>query len=108
NTHNDFIYNIRGIKNVYLGTYGAFKGDSIHALLMQQDPALAKMLLAQLDITEGLVARIPYPLDKEVLATAADSAGRKVMEEAITSLQKQADLFKEVGKSLGIRVEIQN
>lgn len=107
NTHNDFIYNAKGIKNVYLGTYNTFNGASLHELVQEAAPDLDAQILAQLNTTEHLMTRIPSPIDSRVLATDKGSEGRDIMEKAVTSLQKQADLFKEAGKALGINVEVQ-
>lgn len=106
NTHNDFIYNARGIKNVYFGEYRNIKGAGIHKLVKAKDHALADKLAAQINETEKLIAQIPHPIDREVLASPKDSAGRKITEAAIKSLQKQAALLKQAGTELGLDVKI--
>lgn len=106
NTHNDFINNVKGIRNVYYGHYHLVNGASIHALLHEKNPELAQVVATQLDETTRLVKSIPQPFDREVLATKPGSEGRKIVEETIASLQQQADLFKKAGKELGVEVEI--
>ena len=106
NTHNDFIMNAKGISNVFFGTYGDLKGASIYSLLKENDEKLAEALEQQITETTRLMDSIPHPIDREVLATPKGSAAREKAELAVASLQKQADLFKEAGKTLGLDVQI--
>ena len=106
NTHNDFIMNAKGISNVFLGEYGDIKGASIYALLKEKDATMADALKAHIMQTATLIDAIPFPIDREVLATPKDSAARAKMELAIASLQKQADLLRAAGKTLDIDVQI--
>lgn len=99
NTHNDFIYNAQGVFNVFFSS-------GLYEHLKEQDNDLAEELEEQLLKTQKLIAAIPHPIDREVLSTPKGSEARGKMEAAITSLQKQADLFKEAGKSLGVDVQI--
>ena len=100
--------NAKGISNVYFGTYGSLKGASIHDLLKAKDAGLADKLAAQLAETEKLIGALPHPIDREILSTPADSQPRKAMEAVVTSLQKQAELFKEAGKALRLDVQVLN
>lgn len=106
NTHKDFIMNARGIANVYFGRYGKIKGDSLYKLLKKTDEELAEDLENQIFKTAELLDSVPYPIDREVLATPKGSSARENLEKVILSLQKQADLFKEAGKVLGLNVQI--
>ncbi len=99
NTHNDFIQNAQGIKNVFFKT-------GLHAHLSAVAPELAKELEAQILTTEALVAALPHPIDREILSTPEGSEPRAKMEAAVSSLQTQADLFKKAGAALGIKVSI--
>ena len=106
NTHNDLIYNARGIRNVYLGTYADFQGQGLNSLVAKLDPALNQRILKQLDTTQNAVEAIDAPIDRAVLATKANSPARQKMEAAIRSLQVQAELFKTLGNTLGANVEV--
>ncbi len=106
NTHNDFIYNAKGIKNVYFAKYDDYKGASLHELLMTIDSSLAGKIAMQLDQTEKTIAALPAPIDREVLATAPSSEPRQKMEKAIASLQAQAKLFVQAGKALGVDAQL--
>lgn len=106
NTHNDFIYNQQGIKNVYLGDYKDFKGVGIYEVLAEKNQKLADKILNKINQTQKLISDIPSPIDAKVLATRKGSFGRIKMEKAVTSLQEQAKLFLEAGKELGLKVQI--
>lgn len=106
NTHNDLIYNAQGIRNVYLGSYADFQGQGLNSLVAKLAPALNQKILKQLDTTQNAVEAIDAPIDREVLATKANSPARQKMEAAIRSLQTQAELFKTLGKTLDANVEI--
>ena len=106
NTHNDLIYNARGIRNVYLGTYADFQGHGLNSLVAKLDPALNQKILKQLDTTQNAVEAIDAPIDREVLATKVNSPARQKMEAAIRALQAQAELFKTLGNTLGAAVEV--
>lgn len=106
NTHNDFIMNAKGVTNVYFGTYNNIEGPNIHNLVKARDATLAKRIADQLKQTERLIAAIPAPIDRALLATPQGSRARVNAEKAVTSLQQQADLFKHAGKVLGFDVKV--
>lgn len=106
NTHNDFIVNAQGIRNVYFGHYGKLQGASLHALLEANDTELASKLADNIRLTETQIAALPHPIDSEILATPEGSEARAQMEQVVESLQTQADLFKAAGKVLGLDVAI--
>jgi len=93
NTHNDFIYNQQGIKNIFLGDYKNFQGVGIYELLTVKNPELADKILAHIDETANLIAQIDHPIDAKVVNTKTDSESRAKMKEAISSLQEQTKLF---------------
>jgi putative iron-regulated protein len=106
NTHNDFIYNQQGIKNVFLGDYKDFNGVGIYELLVEKNQKLADTILAHIEQTSKLISEIPSPIDANVLATKKGSAGRAKMEESVKALQQQANLFLQAGKELGVDAKI--
>ena len=99
NTHNDFIYNNQGVMNVFFNT-------GIYEHLKKKDHDLAEALEHQILGTQKLLKALPHPIDREILSTPEGSKARAQMETAVTSLQKQADLFKKAGDALGIEVSI--
>lgn len=106
NTHNDFIYNAKGISNVFYNEVSGERGKSIYNLVQEKDKKLAQKIAKRLDETQTLIDNLPQPIDREILATEQGSDARKQIEKAITSLQKQADLFIKAGEVLGVEVSI--
>jgi len=99
NTHNDFIYNNQGVMNVFFSA-------GIYEHLKEKNHDLAEELEHQILDTQKLLKALPHPVDREILSTPEGSEARTQMEAAVTSLQKQADLFKKAGNALGIEVSI--
>jgi len=99
NTHNDFIMNQQGIMNVFFST-------GIYEYLKERENDLAEALENQILDTHKMLKELPFPIDREILATPKGSASRAKMEETVTALQNQADLFKKAGGALGITVSI--
>ena len=106
NTHNDFLNNALGLRNVYLGEFGLYKGEGLTLLVAQVDPSLDRQIKSNLEQTIEAIKAIPAPIDLNVLARPAGSPGRKKMEKAVRLLQRQADLFKDAGGKLGVKVDI--
>ena len=107
NTHNDFIYNLQGIENVYFGRYADFQGVGLKELIENANPDLNSEFLQILDQSKKEIDDIPAPIDREVLSTPINSMGRKKMEVAIVSLQRQSELLKQIGQALSLKVSIQ-
>ncbi|NES82320.1 MAG: iron-regulated protein [Moorea sp. SIO2B7] len=104
-THLDYIYNQRGIRNVYFGEYGDFKGQGFNELMARVNPELNQKIIAKLNKTERNIGMIHEPFDR-VLASQKGSQLRQQVELAIESLEAQAKLFQELGETLGAKVEI--
>ena len=107
-THNDAIYDIVGIINVWSGTYKALdgtkiEGPGIRALATDQDPALGskidKALMSALDKSKA----IPSPFDQAIL-TKDGSESRKAIINLIEELENVADGFVTIAKNSGINV----
>ncbi|MGK7914957.1 MAG: imelysin family protein [Prochloraceae cyanobacterium] len=104
-TYQDFVYNAKGIYNVYVGEYQDYKGQGFDRLVAQFDPELNQKIIAALNKTQGSINNINQPFD-QVLASTAGSPEREEVEVAIDDLEDQAQLFQQVGNVLGIEVEI--
>ena len=107
-THNDAIYDIVGIINVWSGTYTALdgtkiEGPGIHALASDKDPALGskidKSLMTALDKSKS----IPVPFDQAILAEDG-SEPRKAIIGLIEELENIADGFVTIADNSGISV----
>lgn len=104
-THQDYVFDQRGIENVYFGRVEGSSGPGIHDLLKQSDAELAERVAAGVRTTSEAVGRIHAPFD-QVLASPAGDPLRQPVEEALLAFEQQAELFVEAGKSLGLKVEI--
>ena len=104
-THQDFVFNAKGIKNVYLGDYGDYYGRGFDELVGQLDPELNQQIILALSNTEVAVDNIKRPFD-QVLASPLGSPQREEVEVVITAFEDQAELFQQLGAVLGVNVEI--
>ena len=105
-THQDFIFNAKGIRNVYFGRYGGFEGTGINRLVEVTNSELNHKLSQNLQQTQHLIKQIPFPIDREVLSTPAGSSGRQQMEKAIIVLLEQSQLFQTLGQALNVNVTV--
>jgi len=101
NTHNDFIYNARGVENVYFGRYASYQGVGLDELVREVDPGLNKKMELAIQETKLLLEGMDAPFDV-VLASEMGSAGRSQAEKAFTSLMRQGEIIKEVGLLFGL------
>lgn len=104
-TRNDFIYDIRGMRNVWYGDSQGKDRPGLDALLAAQDPALALRIAGLINKSEAYAAALPQPFDS-VLVSAKDSPERKNAEALAASLKDLADGFADAGAKLGVLVVI--
>lgn len=104
-THQDFVFNAKGISNVYFGDYAGYQGKGFDELLAQMNPELNQKITAALTTTEESAAQIDQPFD-QVLASAQGSPQRAEVEAVVTALEDQGEAFIELGPVLGASVEI--
>lgn len=103
NTNADFIYDARGIRNVYFGDYGTQAGVGLDELVGSLSPSLNREMIARLNQTDAAVAEVDAPFDR-VLAASPDSLPRQEAELLVASLNAQAETLVKIGKLLGVRV----
>ncbi len=104
-TRNDFIYNTRGIRNVWFGDVGGFNGPGLDELLGGIDPALNARVIGLINRAEAAVAALPQPFD-QILAAPKDSPERKLAEEAVVAFRELAAGLKDAGARLGVLVSV--
>ncbi len=104
-THLVYRADQKSISNVYFGEFGDWKGAGLQSLVARVDPELDKLVAAQIRKTSEAVAAIPAPVDR-ILASPKGSKERATMEKAIAELEAQSMLLVEVGKRLGVAVNI--
>jgi len=111
-THASFLFDERGVVNVYFGEYFAidgstFKGASISDLVKQTDKALDAKFRSQLGIT---IARIRMIVDRardgeavDQLIAPGNTRGKGLIEAAIAALVAQTRTIKQIATTLGLK-----
>ncbi len=102
-THQDFVYDLQGIKNVWTGDADGKTRAGLDELVKSIDPATAAEVDALLADTEIKVAALGNPWDK-VLASPETSPGRQAGEAAVAALQALSDGLTKAGSKLGVLV----
>lgn len=104
-TRNDFIYDIRGMRNVWFGDSQGKDRPGLDALLAPIDPALTLKISGLLNRAEAHADALPHPFD-QVLKAPKDTPARKNAEALAVALKDLAEGFAEAGAKLGILVII--
>ena len=104
-TRNDFIYNLRGVRNVWFGDAGGQIGTGLNELVRRVDPALDDRITTLLNVAEAAFADLDQPFDR-VLASPEDSAARAEAEAAFNALSDLSQGFVDVGIRLGVLVQL--
>ncbi len=107
-THNDAIYDIVGLMNVWSGSYtkldgSKIEGPGIHVLASMMDPELAEKLQNLLVSSLSLSKEIPRPFDQAILAEEG-SDSRQAILNLIEELENVADGLVDVANKFGVRV----
>jgi putative iron-regulated protein len=110
NTHNDVIYDIVGIQNIYLGRYvrtdgKPVQGPGLNNLLQKVDAPLAAKLASQLAACVGAARAIPAPFDQAI--QGKDSApGRVAVKQTIAALQEATASLVQGATALGLKLDL--
>ncbi len=104
-THQDFVYDLAGIKAVWTGDGAGKERAGLDELVRSIDKPTADKVDALLADAEVKISALGNPWDK-VLASAADSPERKAAEEAVTSLTELGKGLTDAGSKLGVLVLI--
>jgi putative iron-regulated protein len=104
-THQDFVYDLKGIKNVWTGDGAGKERPGLDELVKSIDPATAENVSALLADTEAKVAALGNPWDK-VLSSPEGSPERKAAEDAVNALQALGKGLTDAGSKLGVLVLI--
>jgi putative iron-regulated protein len=105
NTKRDFIFDMKGIKQVWTGDDGITKRHGLRTLLLADNAALVDKVDALMDDTEAKIDKLGDPWD-QVLAKPPGSPERQAGEDVVTALGALADGIKEAGNKLGVLVLI--
>jgi putative iron-regulated protein len=104
-TYQDFIYDLKGVENVWTGKYPGAAGAGMRDLVRRVDPGIAGEIDLLLADATAKIAALPRPWD-QVLASAPGSAGRIKGEAAVSALGALAQGLKRAGTRLGVLVQI--
>jgi putative iron-regulated protein len=104
-THQDFVFNLAGVKAVWTGDGAGADRAGIDELLRSVDAAEADRIDALLADAEAKVAALGDPWD-QVLASDPESPQRQAAEAAVSALGELASGFRQAGRKLGVLVLI--
>lgn len=104
-THQDFVFNAKGIANVYTGDYKDYNGPGFDELVAKLNPETHQKIVDALEETDTVIGQISAPFD-QVLASAEGSPERQNAESAVEALETQAQQFRKLAPVLGITVDI--
>ena len=104
NTHVDMIEDIRGIQNVYEGTYGAVSGPSIRDFVATRDQALAANIGDQIDSALAASLMLPVPFDTGV--ALGNTEGRAKIADLVTKLLDTQKLIEDAFRTFGFDVPV--
>ncbi|MEM1415390.1 MAG: imelysin family protein [Myxococcota bacterium] len=108
NTHNDMLYDVIGIQNVWTGTYArtdgttTVSGTSISDVVREVDSALAASIDTQVGVAVTAAMGLQAPFDNEILPTNADGNAR--VQTLIDELRELESLFTDVFVEFGFTV----
>ncbi len=104
-THQDFVYDLQGIKNVWTGDANGKERAGLDDLVKSIDPATAENVTALLADAETKIAALGNPWDT-VLASPEGSPARQAGEDVVTALQALGNGLTQAGAKLGVLVLI--
>ena len=104
-THQDFVYDLKGIENVWTGKYPGAEGPGMRDLVAKVDPATATRIDMLIADATAKIVKLGDPWD-HVLASPPDSPARQDAEAAVATLGTLAEGFKRAGAKLGVLVQI--
>ena len=104
-THNDMVFDLIGIHNVWTGSYGDLSGPGLQVLAQGLKPDLAGRLASKIEESVAAAKAIPVPFDQAILGED-DAPGRKAILHTIETLEQQAELLVALAKEMGFGIPI--
>jgi putative iron-regulated protein len=109
NTHRDMVQDVRGIQNVWLGSYtrvdgSVVSGTGIKDVVAEVDPALADQITAQISASLTAAEALQPPFDQEI--AAGNTEGRARVQALIDSLRAQEKLLETVFQAFGLDIPV--
>jgi len=107
-THNDSIYDIVGIKNVWTGKYtradgSIIEGPGIRNFALSIDADLTEKIDNSLKLALKTSMEIPKPFDQAILAEKGSDTSNSIMS-LVEGLENTADSFVAMAKKSGVEV----
>ena len=107
-THNDSIYDIIGIKNVWTGKYtradgSIIEGPGIRNFALSIDNDLSEKIDNSLKLALKTSMEIPKPFDQAILAEKGSDTSNSIMS-LVEELENTADSFVAMAKKSGVEV----
>ena len=107
-THNDSIYDIVGIKNVWTGKYtradgSIIEGPGIRNFALSIDADLTEKIDNSLKLALKTSMEIPRPFDQAILAEKGSDTSNSIMS-LVEELENTADSFVAMAKKSGVEV----
>ena len=93
NTHRDIILNLKGVINVYNGTYGDVKGASLADLVEEANTEFYQSTAKAIEAAESKVDAIYIPFDFAISGGKDSEEGKKVQEAVDALLDLGANLL---------------
>ncbi|MEC8025040.1 MAG: imelysin family protein [Myxococcota bacterium] len=109
NTHRDMVQDVRGIQNVWLGTYVRTDGTTVSGtgivdVVAEVNSTLANQVTTQIDTSLSAAEALIPPFDQEIAASNAE--GRARVQALIDSLRAQERLLEDVFQSFGLEIPV--
>jgi putative iron-regulated protein len=104
-TRQDFIYDLRGIRNVWVGHAADYTGSGLRDLVAGQFPELAVKIDGLVFAAETAADDIDAPFD-QVLASPPGSASRAEAEALVAAFDALGQGLKDAGNKLGVLVQL--
>ncbi len=104
-THQDFVFDMKGIENIWTGKYPGAEGSGMRALVERVDPSIAAEVDGLVADATQKIAILGDPWD-QVLASPEGSPERVKAEAAVKALGDLAQGLKKAGTALGVLVQI--
>lgn len=102
NTHEDMLYDVIGVQNVWRGSFGSTDGTGIEDVVRELDADLADELDARIQTSVDLAMALQPPFDLEI--APGNTEGNARVQALIDSLREQEMLLSEVFIELGFAV----
>lgn len=104
-THHDLIHNIKGVRNVWRGSFGEVKGKGMRDLAVSLDQELAARISKGIEQCVAQAGEIPVPFDQALLGED-EAPGRKKILRTIESLEALKKDLIALGEKAGIKLPL--